>query len=114
MSTIVITGASSGIGKELVKILTSQKHQVFTTYFKNLTEGNSSGINYQYLNVMDENIELKKGDIAAFASVTGHKYGHIAMYNGTQWVSDFRQNSFWVATAYSKEKKYSMSNKRTC
>lgn len=55
-----------------------------------------------------DNIELKKGDIAAFASVTGHKYGHIAMYNGTQWVSDFRQNSFWVATAYSKEKKYSI------
>ncbi len=36
-------------------------------------------------------IELKKGDIVAFAAVKGHKYGHIAMWNGEQWVSDFNQ-----------------------
>ena len=59
MKNYLIIGGSSGIGKELVEILSSQKHQVFTTYFNNLTEVNSSGINYQYLNVMDENIELK-------------------------------------------------------
>lgn len=53
-------------------------------------------------------IELKKGDIAAFAAVKGHPYGHIAMYNGTQWVSDFKQKSFWVAAQYSVEKKYSI------
>ncbi|GIZ15879.1 hypothetical protein RCZ15_11220 [Capnocytophaga catalasegens] len=51
-------------------------------------------------------IELKKGDIVAFAAVKGHIYGHIAMWNGEQWVSDFKQNSFWVANQYSVEKKY--------
>ncbi|MBM0650261.1 hypothetical protein JMN10_11755, partial [Capnocytophaga genosp. AHN8471] len=51
-------------------------------------------------------IELKKGDIVAFAAVKGHSYGHIAMWNGKQWVSDFKQKSFWVAPQYEKEKKY--------
>ena len=51
-------------------------------------------------------IELKKGDIVAFAAVKGHKHGHIAMWNGKQWVSDFKQKSFWVAPQYEKEKKY--------
>ena len=26
---------------------------------------------------------------------TGHKYGHIAMYNGQQWISDFKQRRLW-------------------
>ena len=51
-------------------------------------------------------IGLKKGDIVAFAAVKGHSYGHIAMWNGEQWVSDFKQKSFWVAPQYEKEKKY--------
>ena len=53
-----------------------------------------------------EKIQLKKGDIVAFAGVKGHPYGHIAMWNETQWVSDFKQKSFWVAKQYSVEKKY--------
>jgi predicted chitinase len=53
-------------------------------------------------------ITLKKGDIAAFGAVSGHAYGHIAMWNGTQWVSDFKQSSFWVANQYSIEKKYAI------
>jgi predicted chitinase len=55
-----------------------------------------------------DSIQLKKGDIAAFGSVKGHKYGHIAMWTGTQWVSDFKQKSFWVANQYSIEKKYAI------
>ncbi|WP_228372301.1 hypothetical protein [Chryseobacterium gregarium] len=53
-------------------------------------------------------ITLKKGDIAAFGSVKGHPYGHVAMWNGTQWVSDFKQKSFWVANQYSTDKKYAI------
>ena len=55
-----------------------------------------------------DSIQLKKGDISASAAVKGHPYGHIAMYNGVQWVSDFKQKSFWVATQYSVEKKYAV------
>lgn len=32
---------------------------------------------------------MQKGDIA---SMTHGKYGHTCMYDGTQWISDFRQN----------------------
>ncbi len=53
-------------------------------------------------------VSLKKGDIATFSSVKGHPYGHIAMWNGKQWVSDFKQKSFWVATQYSIDKKYAI------
>lgn len=36
---------------------------------------------------------VKIGDI----SVMYHgKYGHICMWNGSQWISDFKQNGMWV------------------
>lgn len=39
------------------------------------------------------NVNAKPGDIA----VMNHgKHGHICMWNGKQWVSDFRQNNMWV------------------
>lgn len=41
-----------------------------------------------------------KGDIVVFDSVPGHPHGHIAMWTGTQWVSDFKQNSIIVNSAY--------------
>ncbi|MEO8234263.1 MAG: hypothetical protein ABI549_02510 [Flavobacterium sp.] len=41
-----------------------------------------------------------KGDIVVFDGVEGHQYGHIAMWTGTQWISDFKQNSIIVNTAY--------------
>jgi len=52
--------------------------------------------------VSTTNYTPKKGDIAVFPAVSGHKDGHIAMYNGTQWVSDFKQQTFWAAEAYKK------------
>gem|GEM_PF-263430 len=44
-----------------------------------------------------------KGDIVvmeSFMGVTNHPDGHIQMYNGTQWISDFRQNGFWPGSDY--------------
>jgi len=35
--------------------------------------------------------KYQKGDIVVFPAVKGHKWGHIAMWNGRQWVSDFKQ-----------------------
>lgn len=31
---------------------------------------------------------------------TGNPSGHIAMYDGTQWVSDFRQRDIWAGPGY--------------
>jgi len=53
-----------------------------------------------------ETITFKKGDIVAFKEQIGHKWGHIAMYNGSQWVSDFKQNGFFVSTTYKAKKEY--------
>ena len=53
--------------------------------------------------VTSNNYKPIKGDIAVMESFTGvksHPYGHIQMYNGTQWISDFRQNSFWPGSDY--------------
>lgn len=42
----------------------------------------------------------ERGDVAVFQAVPGHPHGHIAMYNGQQWVSDYRQDSFYANQAY--------------
>lgn len=43
----------------------------------------------------------KKGDLVVFPAVGEHIFGHIAMWNGKQWVSDFKQKNLICATAYS-------------
>ncbi|KAF2328460.1 peptidoglycan amidohydrolase family protein [Flavobacterium nitrogenifigens] len=45
-----------------------------------------------------------KGDIVVFDAVTGHQYGHIAMWTGTEWISDFKQKSIIVNNAYNNGK----------
>jgi hypothetical protein len=42
----------------------------------------------------------QKGDVVVFQDVPGHSSGHMAMYDGNQWVSDYKQNSFYPAKAY--------------
>jgi type VI secretion system secreted protein VgrG len=44
----------------------------------------------------------QKGDIAVFQPPNDkHRHGHIQMYNGTQWVSDFKQpRAFWPNKDY--------------
>ena len=58
--------------------------------------------------------QKRKGDIVVFNAVKGHPFGHIAMWNGKQWVSDFRQRSFYVAKGYidSKDFQYYRMNKK--
>jgi RHS repeat-associated protein len=41
------------------------------------------------------------GDVAVYGRVPGADYGHIQMYNGTQWVSDFLQRSIVPGPGYS-------------
>jgi len=55
MSTYLIIGASSGIGKKLAEQLIDAGHRVYATYFKNKPESSSALIDYHYLNVLDEN-----------------------------------------------------------
>jgi hypothetical protein len=34
---------------------------------------------------------LRAGDVVVFQPVGGHPYGHVALFDGQQWISDFRQ-----------------------
>lgn len=43
---------------------------------------------------------LQYGDIIVFPTVKGHPWGHIAIWNGKQWISDFKQKSMFPAQAY--------------
>lgn len=51
--------------------------------------------------------EPQAGDIVVFSAVNGHKHGHICMYDGNQWVSDFKQKSMYSASAYRTEGSHS-------
>jgi type VI secretion system secreted protein VgrG len=46
----------------------------------------------------------EKGDVVVFDSFQGkneyHQHGHIQMYNGSQWISDFKQAGFWAGRDY--------------
>ena len=35
----------------------------------------------------------KRGDVVVYGKSRGHNSGHIQMYDGKQWVSDFRQKT---------------------
>ncbi len=58
MSTYLIIGASSGIGKRLAEQLVNSGQRVYATYFKNKPEANAGLPDYHYLNVLEENISL--------------------------------------------------------
>ena len=48
---------------------------------------------------------LNAGDIVVIQPITGHRHGHVAMYNGTKWVSDFKQsNGLYPSESYRKFK----------
>ena len=43
---------------------------------------------------------FKKGDITVTEKNKYHEHGHIAMYSGSQWISDFRQKSEFVYSSH--------------
>ena len=49
---------------------------------------------------VNENEGLMVGDIVVFQPIDGRKFGHIAIWNGKQWVSDFKQRSIIVHSDY--------------
>jgi hypothetical protein len=44
---------------------------------------------------MPEKYKNKNGDVVVFDKTTNHENGHIAMFDGDQWISDFKQNDMW-------------------
>lgn len=46
----------------------------------------------------------KKGDVAVIQQTSRNHAGHMAMYSGKEWISDYKQWDFWPGSAYRKEK----------
>lgn len=51
--------------------------------------------------LLSTNIPPEAGDVAVIQPIPGHNDGHMAMYNGTLWVSDFKQlNGYYPGNGY--------------
>jgi hypothetical protein len=51
-----------------------------------------------------ETFSFQAGDIVVMGPTRrGSQAGHIAGYDGKNWISDFVQRGFWPGTAYEKE-----------
>jgi hypothetical protein len=57
--------------------------------------------------VIDDCTDIRKGDIVVFDSSSVSASGHIAIYNGEYWISDFKQtgsSGFFPGPGYQKAK----------
>ncbi|NOU62284.1 RHS repeat-associated core domain-containing protein [Marinifilum caeruleilacunae] len=62
-------------------------------------------VKWGFTEVSIKNYTPLSGDIRVIQNYTGgSKHGHINMYNGSQWVSDFKENGFWPGPGYRKNK----------
>ena len=52
---------------------------------------------------IDKKEERMVGDIVVFQPIGKRRFGHIAIWNGKQWVSDFKQRSIIVHSDYTKK-----------
>ena len=52
---------------------------------------------------IDKKEERRLGDIVVFQPIGKRRFGHIAIWNGKQWVSDFKQRSIIVHSDYTKK-----------
>ena len=46
----------------------------------------------------------QKGDVVVFQATTGHKHGHVAMFDGKKWISDHKQDSIYAASIYQENR----------
>ncbi len=58
MKNFLIVGGSSGIGKQLVKILSQQGHRVYATYHTHITSTDSDLVSFHHLDVRQEELDL--------------------------------------------------------
>jgi hypothetical protein len=42
----------------------------------------------------------RKGDVVVFDAFPGHPHGHMEMYDGRRWISDFEQRDIYPGPAY--------------
>lgn len=102
MATVVTNGArgrkSTGDCALYVRkaLQASQIKQFFSGGLGHANQMASQLVRMNWVAVGQNVTSWKKGDIVVFQRTNtrlGQKYGHVAIYNGSQWVSDFIQSS---------------------
>ena len=54
---------------------------------------------------LDDASSPRRGDVIVIQPIPGHPHGHMAMFDGSSWVSDFVQNNgFYPGQAYRTQK----------
>ena len=48
--------------------------------------------------------KLQRGDVVVFQATTGHRHGHVAMFDGKQWISDHKQDTIYAASIYQENR----------
>lgn len=66
---------------------------------------NGTLANAGFVKISNDNYVPQVGDIAVFNRTSKNPHGHIQIYDGSQWVSDFRQPKF---SPYSQHNGYSV------
>lgn len=51
-----------------------------------------------------DNFNFVRGDLMVMEPHTGGMAGHVAGYDGRNWISDFVQRDFWAGSKYRKER----------
>ena len=54
---------------------------------------------FQVVEIKD-NLEIQIGDIVIFQETSTSPFGHIAVWNGNMWISDYRQDSIFPDETY--------------
>ncbi|NNE28827.1 MAG: SDR family oxidoreductase [Saprospiraceae bacterium] len=58
MKNYLIIGESSGIGQSLTEILSQDENQVYATFNSNKPEEQHRGVNFHFLNVLEDNLDF--------------------------------------------------------
>ena len=61
-----------------------------------------------FYEVDKNNYTPQVGDIVVHEAKEGHEHGHIAMYDGSNWISDFIQRDMFGGSAYRNDPDYSI------
>ena len=102
-----ISSSTYGIG-QCAKFTANAIRQGGLPALPKLPAGSDSATNYadKLISVGFENkgqlqrANWLKGDVAIIKGVTGHPHGHMCIYNGTNWISDFVQERLYPSRSY--------------
>jgi len=62
-------------------------------------------LRFKFTETPEDDFEPQAGDIVVIQPcVGGNSAGHIAMYSGTEWISDFKQRGIWPGQRYRDQK----------